>query len=147
MHFMHNKWAHAHLLCFITYLQKLLPFVISILQNSSFLHFLRKFFEIFSVIWYIYVQTNLLTYSIAHIMNQTNQKNTWSRNDATILSAMEFLTCKQQLAYSWDDPHAPYVNLREDAITYLQERLNMTRLQVQIVTCILYHAARSSGQN
>lgn len=80
-------------------------------------------------------------------MNQTNQKNTWSRNDATILSAMEFLTCKQQLAYSWDDPHAPYVNLREDAITYLQERLNMTRLQVQIVTCILYHAARSSGQN
>ena len=74
----------------------------------------------------------------------TNQPTaTWAADNATILSTMEFLTSDEQLNYS-DDAQQPDP-VREAAITYLQERLKLSRIQVLILTSVLYHSVKYSG--
>ena len=74
----------------------------------------------------------------------TNQPTaTWAADNATILSTMEFLTSDEQLNYS-DDAQQPDP-VREAAITYLQERLKLSRIQVFILTSVLYHSVKYSG--
>ena len=75
----------------------------------------------------------------------TNQPTTtWAAVNATILSTMEFLTSDEQLRCS-DDAEQP-APVREAAITYLQERLNLSRIQVLILTSVLYYSAKHSGR-
>ena len=69
---------------------------------------------------------------------------TWAAVNATILSTMEFLTCDEQLRCS-DDAQQPDP-VREAAIAYLQERLNLSRIQVLILTSVLYYSAKHSGR-
>ena len=74
----------------------------------------------------------------------TNQPTaTWAADNATILSTMEFLTSDEQLNYS-DDAQQPDP-VRKAAITYLQERLKLSRIQVLILTSVLYHSVKYSG--
>ena len=87
-------------------------------------------------------QTNQLNNTI--MKQTTNQPTaTWAADNATILSTMEFLTSDEQLNYS-DDAQQPDP-VREAAITYLQERLNLSRIQVLILTSVLYHSVKYSG--
>ena len=89
-------------------------------------------------------QTNQLNNTI--MKQTTNQPTaTWAADNATILSTMEFLTSDEQLNYS-DDAQQPDP-VREAAITYLQERLNLSRIQVLILTFVLYHSVKHSGRN
>ena len=75
----------------------------------------------------------------------TNQPTTtWALVNATILSTMEFLTSDEQLRCS-DDAQQPDP-VREEAIAYLQERLNLSRIQVLILTSVLYYSAKHSGR-
>ena len=69
---------------------------------------------------------------------------TWALANATILSTMEFLTSDEQLRCS-DDAQQPDP-VREEAIAYLQERLNLSRIQVLILTSVLYYSAKHSGR-
>lgn len=69
---------------------------------------------------------------------------TWAAVNATILSTMEFLTSDEQLRCS-DDAQQPDP-VREAAIAYLQERLNLSRIQVLILTSVLYYSAKHSGR-
>lgn len=69
---------------------------------------------------------------------------TWAAVNATILSTMEFLTSDEQLRCS-DDAQQPDP-VREEAIAYLQERLNLSRIQVLILTAVLYYSAKHSGR-
>ena len=69
---------------------------------------------------------------------------TWAAVNATILSTMEFLTSDEQLRCS-DDAQQPNP-VREAAIAYLQERLNLSRIQVLILTSVLYYSAKHSGR-
>lgn len=69
---------------------------------------------------------------------------TWAAVNATILSTMEFLTSDEQLRCS-DDAEQPDP-VREAAIAYLQERLNLSRIQVLILTSVLYYSAKHSGR-
>ena len=78
-------------------------------------------------------------------MNQTNQKPTWSKNNATILSTMQFLTSRDLLSCTDEPDNYSTTPEREAALTYLQERLQLTRLQVRILTAILYYSAQHSG--
>ena len=57
---------------------------------------------------------------------------------------MEFLTSDEQLRSS-DDAQQPDP-VREAAIAYLQERLNLSRIQVLILTAVLYYSAKHSGR-
>ena len=79
-------------------------------------------------------------------MKQTTNHSTttWAAVNATILSTMEFLTCDEQLRCS-DDAQQPDP-VREAAIAYLQERLNLSRIQVLILTSVLYYSAKHSGR-
>lgn len=79
-------------------------------------------------------------------MKQTTNHSTttWAAVNATILSTMEFLTCDEQLRCS-DDAQQPDP-VREAAIAYLQERLNLSRIQVLILTAVLYYSAKHSGR-
>ena len=87
-------------------------------------------------------QTNQLNNTI--MKQTTNQPTaTWAADNATILSTMEFLTSDEQLNYS-DDAQQPDP-VREAAITYLQERLKLSRIQVLILTSVLYHSVKYSG--
>ena len=75
----------------------------------------------------------------------TNQPTTtWALANATILSTMEFLTSDEQLRCS-DDAQQPDP-MCEEAIAYLQERLNLSRIQVLILTAVLYYSAKHSGR-
>ena len=75
----------------------------------------------------------------------TNQPTTtWAAVNATILSTMEFLTSDEQLRCS-DDAQQPDP-MCEEAIAYLQERLNLSRIQVLILTSVLYYSAKHSGR-
>ena len=69
---------------------------------------------------------------------------TWAAVNATILSTMEFLTSDEQLRCS-DDAQQPDP-MREAAIAYLQERLNLSSIQVLILTSVLYYSAKHSGR-
>ena len=69
---------------------------------------------------------------------------TWAAVNATILSTMEFLTSDEQLRCS-DDAQQPDP-VCEEAIAYLQERLNLSRIQVLILTSVLYYSAKHSGR-
>ena len=69
---------------------------------------------------------------------------TWAAVNATILSTMEFLTSDEQLRCSDDAQHPD--PMREAAIAYLQERLNLSRIQVLILTAVLYYSAKHSGR-
>ena len=79
-------------------------------------------------------------------MKQTTNHTTttWAAVNATILSTMEFLTSDEQLRCS-DDAEQPNP-VREAAIAYLQERLNLSRIQVLILTAVLYYSAKHSGR-
>ena len=79
-------------------------------------------------------------------MKQTTNHPTtaWALVNATILSTMEFLTSDEQLRCS-DDAQQPDL-VREAAIAYLQERLNLARIQVLILTAVLYYSAKHSGR-
>lgn len=79
-------------------------------------------------------------------MKQTTNHptTTWAAVNATILSTMEFLTSDEQLRSS-DDAQQP-APVREAAIVYLQERLNLSRIQVLILTSVLYYSAKHSGR-
>ena len=79
-------------------------------------------------------------------MKQTTNHSTttWAAVNATILSTMEFLTSDEQLRCS-DDAQQPDP-VREVAIAYLQERLNLSRIQVLILTAVLYYSAKHSGR-
>ena len=79
-------------------------------------------------------------------MKQTTNHptTTWAAVNATILSTMEFLTSDEQLRCS-DDAEQPDP-VREAAIAYLQERLNLSRIQVLILTAVLYYSAKHSGR-
>ena len=79
-------------------------------------------------------------------MKQTTNHptTTWAAVNATILSTMEFLTSDEQLRCS-DDAQQPDP-MREAAIAYLQERLNLSRIQVLILTAVLYYSAKHSGR-
>lgn len=79
-------------------------------------------------------------------MKQTTNHPTtaWALVNATILSTMEFLTSDEQLRSS-DDAQQPDP-VREAAIAYLQERLNLSRIQVLILTSVLYYSAKHSGR-
>ena len=79
-------------------------------------------------------------------MKQTTNHSTttWAAVNATILSTMEFLTSDEQLRCS-DDAEQPDP-VREAAIAYLQERLNLSRIQVLILTAVLYYSAKHSGR-
>ena len=79
-------------------------------------------------------------------MKQTTNHSTttWAAVNATILSTMEFLTSDEQLRCS-DDAQQPDP-VREAAIAYLQERLNLSRIQVLILTAVLYYSAKHSGR-
>lgn len=79
-------------------------------------------------------------------MKQTTNHptTTWAAVNATILSTMEFLTSDEQLRCS-DDAEQP-APVREAAIAYLQERLNLSRIQVLILTSVLYYSAKHSGR-
>ena len=79
-------------------------------------------------------------------MKQTTNHptTTWAAVNATILSTMEFLTSDEQLRCS-DDAEQPDP-MREAAIAYLQERLNLSRIQVLILTSVLYYSAKHSGR-
>lgn len=79
-------------------------------------------------------------------MKQTTNHptTTWAAVNATILSTMEFLTSDEQLRCS-DDAQQPDP-VREEAIAYLQERLNLSRIQVLILTSVLYYSAKHSGR-
>lgn len=79
-------------------------------------------------------------------MKQTTNHptTTWAAVNATILSTMEFLTSDEQLRNS-DDAQQPDP-VREAAIAYLQERLNLSRIQVLILTAVLYYSAKHSGR-
>ena len=79
-------------------------------------------------------------------MKQTTNHSTttWAAVNATILSTMEFLTSDEQLRCS-DDAQQPDP-VREAAIAYLQERLNLSRIQVLILTSVLYYSAKHSGR-
>ena len=79
-------------------------------------------------------------------MKQTTNypTTTWAAVNATILSTMEFLTCDEQLRCS-DDAQQPDP-VREAAIAYLQERLNLSRIPVLILTSVLYYSAKHSGR-
>ena len=69
---------------------------------------------------------------------------TWAAVNATILSTMEFLTSDEQLRCS-DDAQQPDP-VCEEAIANLQERLNLSRIQVLILTAVLYYSAKHSGR-
>ena len=73
-----------------------------------------------------------------------NPTTTWAAVNATILSTMEFLTSDEQLRCS-DDAQQPDP-MCEEAIAYLQERLNLSRIQVLILTSVLYYSAKHSGR-
>ena len=79
-------------------------------------------------------------------MKQTTNHPTtaWALVNATILSTMEFLTSDEQLRCSDDAQQLDPV--REAAIAYLQERLNLSRIQVLILTAVLYYSAKHSGR-
>ena len=79
-------------------------------------------------------------------MKQTTNHptTTWALVNATILSTMEFLTSDEQLRCS-DDAQQPDP-VCEAAIAYLQERLNLSRIQVLILTSVLYYSAKHSGR-
>lgn len=79
-------------------------------------------------------------------MKQTTNHptTTWAAVNATILSTMEFLTSDEKLRSS-DDAQQPDP-VREAAIAYLQERLNLSRIQVLILTAVLYYSAKHSGR-
>ena len=79
-------------------------------------------------------------------MKQTTNHptTTWAAVNATILSTMEFLTSDEQLRCS-DDAQQPDP-MCEEAIAYLQERLNLSRIQVLILTAVLYYSAKHSGR-
>ena len=79
-------------------------------------------------------------------MKQTTNHptTTWALVNATILSTMEFLTSDEQLRCSDDEQQPDPV--REEAIAYLQERLNLSRIQVLILTSVLYYSAKHSGR-
>lgn len=79
-------------------------------------------------------------------MKQTTNHptTTWAAVNATILSTMEFLTSDEQLRSS-DYAQQPDP-VREAAIAYLQERLNLSRIQVLILTAVLYYSAKHSGR-
>ena len=79
-------------------------------------------------------------------MKQTTNHptTTWALVNATILSTMEFLTSDEQLRCS-DDAQQPDP-VHEEAIAYLQERLNLSRIQVLILTAVLYYSAKHSGR-
>ena len=79
-------------------------------------------------------------------MKQTTNHptTTWALVNATILSTMEFLTSDEQLRCS-DDAQQPDP-VCEEAIAYLQERLNLSRIQVLILTAVLYYSAKHSGR-
>ena len=79
-------------------------------------------------------------------MKQTTNHptTTWALVNATILSTMEFLTSDEQLRCS-DDAQQPDP-VREAAIAYLQKRLNLSRIQVLILTAVLYYSAKHSGR-
>lgn len=79
-------------------------------------------------------------------MKQTTNHptTTWAAVNATILSTMEFLTSDEQLR-CFDDAQQPDP-VREAAIAYLQERLNLSRIQVLILTSVLYYSAKHSGR-
>ena len=79
-------------------------------------------------------------------MKQTTNHSTttWAAVNATILSTMEFLTSDEQLRCSDDAQQSDPV--REAAIAYLQERLNLSRIQVLILTSVLYYSAKHSGR-
>lgn len=79
-------------------------------------------------------------------MKQTTNHptTTWAAVNATILSTMEFLTSDEQLRCS-DDAQQPDP-VREAAIAYLQKRLNLSRIQVLILTAVLYYSAKHSGR-
>lgn len=79
-------------------------------------------------------------------MKQTTNHptTTWALVNATILSTMEFLTSDEQLRCS-DDAQQPDP-MCEEAIAYLQERLNLSRIQVLILTSVLYYSAKHSGR-
>ena len=79
-------------------------------------------------------------------MKQTTNHptTTWAAVNATILSTMEFLTSDEQLRCS-DDAQQPDP-MREAAIAYLQERLNLSRIQVLILTSVIYYSAKHSGR-
>lgn len=79
-------------------------------------------------------------------MKQTTNHSTttWAAVNATILSTMEFLTSDEQLRCS-DDAQQPDL-VREAAIAYLQERLNLSRIQVLILTSVLYYSAKHLGR-
>jgi ATP-dependent 26S proteasome regulatory subunit len=76
--------------------------------------------------------------------NTNHPTTTWAAVNATILSTMEFLTSDEQLRCS-DDAEQPDP-VREAAIAYLQERLNLSRIQVLILTSVLYYSAKHSGR-
>ena len=79
-------------------------------------------------------------------MKQTTNHptTTWAAVNATILSTMEFLTSDEKLRCS-DDAEQPDP-VREAAIAYLQERLNLSRIQVLILTAVLYYSVKHSGR-
>ena len=79
-------------------------------------------------------------------MKQTTNHptTTWAAVNATILSTMEFLTSDEQLRCS-DDAQQPDP-MCEEAIAYLQERLNLSRIQALILTAMLYYSAKHSGR-
>ena len=81
-------------------------------------------------------------------MSSTNQNQTatWSPTNATILSTMQFLTSRDLLSCSDEPDSFQTTPEREAALAYLQDRLQLTRMQVRIVTAILYYSAQHSGR-
>ena len=69
----------------------------------------------------------------------------WNAKSATILSTMEFLTRHfgHPMAEELEEPTSKKTRAssNEDAIQYLADRLQLTAIQVQLLTCVFYHQA------
>ena len=77
---------------------------------------------------------------------RSQQTALFDQTASTILSKMEFLTSHEHcVSLDGDDTECPDAALQEAyeaAISYLQERLSMSRVQVLILTNVLYYTAK-----
>ena len=68
---------------------------------------------------------------------------TWTAENATILSTMEFVTNSEISNCDDFEQFTTYVVAQEQAWLYLEQRLSMSRKHVQLLSYLMLYSARS----